>query len=177
MYRFTILLALLSIQLASCRNEFTREVSPANIQIETNTYETPEETKIPPSPSTQEKATKVSPTLESVSPTNIEIDQAYLTAFHACDSFNLDCRDPRNHRVYLAGSDYASSWYLIQGWVPFQGSVPDVIRRGDTLYVYTGVWLVRYHFDTGGLDEPVPVEISPGEGWIQTHLSCKPMFL
>jgi hypothetical protein len=164
MYRFTFFLVVFSVLLASCGNEITQEVSPTNIQIEAVTHETPEETMIPAPPSTQEKATKISPTLESDSPTNIEIDQPYLIAFHACDSFNLDCRDPRNHQIYLAGSEDATSWHLIQGWVPFQGSVPDVIRRGDTLYVYTGASLVRYHFDTGVIDEPVQVEISPGKG-------------
>lgn len=62
----------------------------------------------------------------------------YLMAFHACDIASIaDCHNPQNHRVYLAQSDDGENWSLLPGWQPFSGSVPDVIRRGDTLYIYT----------------------------------------
>jgi len=69
---------------------------------------------------------------------NLEITAPYLMAFHACDtSAGIDCNMPMNHKVYLAQSEDGVNWSLVPGWQPFQGSVPDVIRRGDTLYIYT----------------------------------------
>lgn len=66
----------------------------------------------------------------------LEINGKYLMAFHACDTAADNCRDPRNHRVYLAQSDDGTQWSIVPGWTPHGGSVPDVIRRGETLYIY-----------------------------------------
>ncbi|MBL7161378.1 MAG: hypothetical protein ISS57_02145 [Anaerolineales bacterium] len=89
------------------------------------------------------------------------VTEAYLMAFHACDTAGeADCHDPRNHMVYLAQSDDGANWNLIPGWEPFRGSVPDVIRRGDTLYIYTPGQLVRYHLDTNTIDPFTQVQVS-----------------
>jgi len=63
--------------------------------------------------------------------------------------------------VYLAQSSDGLNWNLIPGWEPFSGSVPDVIRRGDTLYIYTPGQLVRYHLDSDTIESPTQVQI-PG---------------
>lgn len=73
-----------------------------------------------------------SPTSAPVS-APLEITGKYLMAFHACDAAAAECRDPRNHQVYLAQSDDGAQWSLVPGWKPYPGSVPDVIRRGESL--------------------------------------------
>jgi hypothetical protein len=164
MYRFVIVIVIAVIVLVSCGGEIAQEEHPTQIVEHTLTPEGSRDILTPTQDQPQDKTPESLATSEPKASTHIEIDQPYLMAFHACDSFNVNCSDPRNHQVYLAESEDAKNWRLIPGWVPFQGSVPDVIRRSDTLYVYTGPWLVRYHFDTGIIDEPVQVEISPGEG-------------
>ena len=86
----------------------------------------------------------------------------YLLSFLACDRATLGdaCNDPRNHHVYLAQSDDGVSWSVLPGWRPYAGSVPDVIRRGDTIYLYTPGQLARYHVSTGVLDPPLQVAVT-----------------
>lgn len=91
------------------------------------------------------------------------ISGEYLMAFHACDSFSTNCMDPRNHLVFIAESNDGQYWNLVPGWQPYFGSVPDIIRRGDTLYIYTGPTLVRYHFETHTLESIQQIEIEVGE--------------
>jgi hypothetical protein len=85
-------------------------------------------------------------------------------AFHACNVSTLDCNDPRNHRVYLAESSDGLTWNLVAGWQPFPGSVPDVIRRGDTVYVYTGPSIVRLHLESGTADTPATISLQTPDG-------------
>ncbi|MBL6981815.1 MAG: hypothetical protein ISR58_11575, partial [Anaerolineales bacterium] len=86
----------------------------------------------------------------------------FLMAFHACETAGgTECHDPRNHWVYLAQSADGENWSIIPGWEPYQGSVPDVIQRGDTLYIYTPGQLVRYQLDSSTLESPTQVQI-PG---------------
>lgn len=106
-----------------------------------------------------------SPTSAPVS-APLEITGKYLMAFHACDAAVDECRDPRNHQVYLAQSDDGAQWSLVPGWKPYPGSVPDVIRRGETLYIYTPGTLVRYHLDTGVLEGPISVTIQGVEMFV-----------
>jgi hypothetical protein len=90
---------------------------------------------------------------------------AYVMAFHACDTAATDCSNPQNHLVYLAQSDDGREWGLVPGWVPFRGSVPDVIRRGQTLYVYSaGAGLVRHRLEGNRQEAPVQVSVSGLEG-------------
>ena len=94
------------------------------------------------------------------------IDGKYLMVFHACDTATANCQDWQNHQVYLAQSDDSFKWSIIGSWEPYFGSVPDAIRRGETLYIYTPGEVVRYHFDTGVLDKPVPVKVIGAEGFV-----------
>lgn len=66
------------------------------------------------------------------------ITSAYLMAFHACDfDTGAECFSPENHMVYLAESNDGRAWSLVPEWQPYSGSVPDVVRRGNYLYVYS----------------------------------------
>lgn len=111
----------------------------------------------PPLPPTQSLPTVTVPTVvvaatPTVKPTLPSIiTSKYLLSFHACDTAtNSNCNSPQNHQVYLAQSDDGVSWKIIPNWKPFKGSVPDVIRRGNTLYIYTASSeMVKYNLETG----------------------------
>mgnify|MGYP000873574159 CR=1 FL=1 len=96
----------------------------------------------------------------------LAITGKYLMVFHACDTSAADCNDWQNHQVYLSQSDDGAQWNIVPGWIPYSGSVPDVIRRGETIYIYTPGQVVRYHLDTGTLDEPLPVNVKGAEGFV-----------
>ena len=82
----------------------------------------------------------------TISPTKL-----YLMAYHACE--RSSCSNPRNHSVYLAESDDGRSWTGVPGWTPYAGSVPDIVRRDNTLYIYTASsFVTRYNLETGTLD-------------------------
>ena len=68
-----------------------------------------------------------------------------LMAFHTCVS---DCSTPRNHMIRLAQSADGASWTEVAGWQPYSGSVPDVFRRGDTVYV-VGTGMSKIDLRTG----------------------------
>lgn len=93
----------------------------------------------------------------------------FLHAFHACPPTGVDCMDPRNHVAYLARSADGLAWEVLPG-LPVMGSVPDVVRRGDTLYLYTPQFLRRYDLRTGTLSAPVPVtlvgDVGDGLGYV-----------
>jgi len=109
-------------------------------------------------PPTQAAPATAAPTAKAASPTTAPTIQSvvtgkYLMAFHACDETKTNCRDPRNHEVYLAQSDDGAAWKMIPNWKPFKGSVPDVIRRGNTLYIYTASSeVVKYRLDMGAME-------------------------
>lgn len=84
----------------------------------------------------------------------------YLMAFLACNSSTASCNDPRNHRTFLAQSNDGATWTLVSSVPSLPGSVPDVIRRGNTLYVFSPGTVARYHLDTGKIDLPQPVTIT-----------------
>jgi hypothetical protein len=91
----------------------------------------------------------------------------FLLTFTACDSTatgSLACTDPRNHKTYLAQSDDGAVWTVPTGYVPYSGSVPDAIRKGNVLYFYNPGKVHRYHIDTGVWDEGVDVQIQTSTG-------------
>jgi hypothetical protein len=92
------------------------------------------------------------------------ITKRFLLSFHACDTATVDdCGDPGNHRVYLAESDDGANWSMVSGWTPHQGSVPDVIRRGETIYVYTPGQVRRFRMETNTWEDPVLVALTDPE--------------
>ncbi len=104
------------------------------------------------------------------------ITGTYLLSFHACNPETTDCADPRHHQTYLAQSNDGAHWTLVPGWTPYGGetvgSVPDVIRRGDTIYVYTPNYVRRYRVASGVWEDPVPVYLSDpdSEGYVDPSL-------
>lgn len=75
--------------------------------------------------------------------------QQYLMSFHTCAPGAADCNNPNNHIVQLAQSADGANWSLVGGWQSYKGSVPDVFRRGNTLYVYSTSGLLRVDMTTG----------------------------
>lgn len=75
--------------------------------------------------------------------------QPYLMAFHTCAPGATDCNNPANHLVQLAQSAEGTSWSLVPGWTSYKGSVPDVFRRGNTLYVISTSGLTKVDMTTG----------------------------
>lgn len=74
--------------------------------------------------------------------------------FCACDTATKDCKQNPNDYSYLAYSDDGASWQLVSGFSGFQGSVPDIVKRGNTLYIYTPDpdKVTRYNITTGVVD-------------------------
>ena len=51
-----------------------------------------------------------------------------------------------NHEVWIAYSDDGSTWSFPEEDIPFEGSVPDILRRDNTLYAFGGRGTIkRYH--------------------------------
>ncbi|MDE1824470.1 MAG: hypothetical protein KGH74_04195 [Candidatus Micrarchaeota archaeon] len=71
----------------------------------------------------------------------------YLMTFLACTG--SACTNPQNHKTYLAQSDDGSNWTLVHGFRPYTGSVPDLVRRGGTLYIYNPGTVTAYNISTG----------------------------
>lgn len=66
----------------------------------------------------------------------------YIMSFHSCPY--PACGTPQNHTVHLAESDDAETWTLVNNFPSYTGSVPDVITRGQKLYIYTPGKVKRY---------------------------------
>jgi hypothetical protein len=88
----------------------------------------------------------------------------YLMAFHACDTASTNCNDPRNHKTHIAGSNDGASWSPISGYTPHLGSVPDLILRGNTLYVFNPGWVRRYRIDKDKWEDKVQVRVNHANG-------------
>ena len=101
---------------------------------------------------TPEPVPAATPTPEPVPAESKVVTERYLMAFHACDESTVDCNNPSNHQAYVAQSDDGASWSILAGWEAYPGSVPDVIRRGNTLYIYAGPNLTRYDLSTDTLE-------------------------
>lgn len=79
----------------------------------------------------------------------------YLLAFHVRDlSVSTSSSVNTNCKVYMAYSDDGASWSPLPNFTPYQGSAPDVIRRGNKLYIYTPDpdYVKRYDLTTGTID-------------------------
>jgi len=115
---------------------------------------TPTASLVPPSAvtATPTLAPVAAPTSEPVIADSKVVTERYLLAFHACDESTVDCNNPSNHQAYVAQSGDGASWSILAGWEAYPGSVPDVIRRGNTLYIYAGPNVTRYDLSTDTLE-------------------------
>ena len=80
----------------------------------------------------------------------------YLLTVFSCEAST--CMEPNtfNHEVWIAYSDDGVTWTFPEEDVPFEGSVPDILRRDNTLYAFGGRGTIkRYHFDTDEWEDPV----------------------
>ncbi|GMT44779.1 MAG: hypothetical protein IEMM0006_0611 [bacterium] len=86
----------------------------------------------------------------------------YIMSFHTC---GVNCNGFQDHKVNLAESDDGINWTLVPNFIPYGGSVPDVIIRGSKLYIYTPGMVKRYDKITNTWDSnPVPVSIIDNNG-------------
>ncbi|MDA3002933.1 MAG: hypothetical protein O2998_02710 [Actinomycetota bacterium] len=79
--------------------------------------------------------------------------EKYLMAFHSCVVGSPDCNNPAQHEVQLAESPDGITWTLVEGWRAYPGSVPDVLRRDDVLYVISTSGLRRIDMVSGDVYE------------------------
>ncbi|MCB9760679.1 MAG: hypothetical protein H6739_12625 [Alphaproteobacteria bacterium] len=115
----------------------------------------------PPSPDDSTAAVDDSVVVDDTSAEEVPLGMfpgRYLMTFFSCD--RDICMDPSafNHEVWVLWSDDGVSWQVPTGdFEPWTGSVPDMTRRGDTLYVYAGPGEVRrYRFESDTWEDPVP---------------------
>ena len=99
--------------------------------------------------------------------------QRLLMAFHGCAQGATDCNNPVNHRVYLAQSDDGAQWSLVPGWTPLRGSVPDVFRRGNTVYVISTGGVARVDMTTGSVTVE-EVSVRGGDMYVDPSLAQLP---
>ena len=86
-----------------------------------------------------------------------QLDKKWLMAFHVCGTA---CNGFQDHQVYLAESDNFTSWSLVSGFVPYSGSVPDILTRQNQLYLFTPGKVKRFTQGTGFTDSnPVGVSV------------------
>lgn len=100
----------------------------------------------------------------------VPLTDKYIMAFLACNTATSDCSNPQNHETYLAESNDSVSWSSVSGFRPYPGSVPDVTRRGNTVYLYNPGTLVRFHLDTGIEDAPISVGLRFSNGTSATFV-------
>lgn len=93
---------------------------------------------------------------------NAPIQGRYLMAFHTCQP--SACSNPQNHSTWLAQSDDGIAWQPVPGYTPHNGSVPDVIRRDNTLYIFNPNRVRRYDFSTQRWSDPLPVTLTTASG-------------
>ena len=94
----------------------------------------------------------------------------FLMSFNVCLSTTTDCNNPRNHLVLLAQSDDGSSWDLIADWSATEGSVPDIFRRGNTLYLYDTQALTKIDMTTGEFTR-TRATLTTGDGFVDPSIA------
>jgi hypothetical protein len=97
-------------------------------------------------------------------------------AFHACDtSGSASCDNPSNHQTYLAESDDLLTWTLVSGWTPYNGSVPDLIQKGRSLYIYNPGAVRVLNLDSGILCGSTTVTIQDTSGTTVNFVDPSPI--
>jgi hypothetical protein len=101
--------------------------------------------------------------------------ERYLMAFHSCVAGSPDCNNPMYHEVQLAQSANGTTWTVLEGWQAYTGSVPDVLRREDVLYVISTSGLRRIDMVSGDVYED-QVELIGSDlfGYVDPSLALLP---
>lgn len=66
----------------------------------------------------------------------------YILCLHSC---NATCTGFQDHLSQLVESDDGTNWTVVPNFIPYKGSVPDVITRNNTLYLYNPGKVTRYN--------------------------------
>lgn len=162
-----LLVLIILVVINGCAKTSEKELAPIEIEEE---LEIDKEAEIEPSLTPLEP--QVSKPLPKISPV---LTAKYLMAFHACDSVKANCNDPRNHEIYIAQSEDGINWDPIPGYRPYKGSVPDLIRRDNTLYVYSPGQLRRYHIDTDTWEDPIQLGVMDSAGKFELFVDPSPV--
>lgn len=80
----------------------------------------------------------------------------FIMAFHTCDAA---CTGFSQHYTHLAESNDGTTWTAVPGFVPYLGSVPDVIVRGSKVYIYNPGKVKRYNDATGSWEPQASVSV------------------
>jgi uncharacterized protein (TIGR03437 family) len=80
----------------------------------------------------------------------------YLMALHTCTT---NCSNPQTHTARLVESDDGIQWTPVPGVPSFNASVPDLIVRGNKLYLYSPGRLNRYDRENNTWQTAVNVSI------------------
>lgn len=92
----------------------------------------------------------------------------YIMSFHICDA---TCYQVNDHMTNLAESDDGTNWTLVPNFSPHNGSVPDVIIRGNKLYLYNPGKVKRYDNSTGLWDAgTTQVTVTDSAGWLVQYV-------
>lgn len=110
----------------------------------------------------------------STTATSGTLPGAFLLAFHACDTSTVNCSSPQNHSTYLAYSDDGVSWTPLSDVTAFQGSVPDIIRRGDTLYIFNPGTVRKYTISAKTLGSSTSVTMTKSDGSAESFVDPSP---
>ena len=91
-------------------------------------------------------------------------NEKYLMTFLACNTTTSNCSNPMNHMTYLAQSSNGKNYTLYPGFKPYSGSVPDLVDRNGTLYIYNPGQYVTFNLSTGTESSAKPVALSYSNG-------------
>ena len=86
--------------------------------------------------------------------------KSYLMSFHSADV----AAGPDTHKTWIVESDDFIHWSLIPGYQAFCGSVPDLIRRDTSLYVFNAGIMRRLDYGTLQWDATVQVTVRSSAG-------------
>lgn len=95
-----------------------------------------------------------------------QVSKPFLMTFDTCPQSN--CTGPKASLTQLAQSDDGIAWQPVPGFPSVNGGVPSVVRRGDTIYVFSdaptggmsAMQVQRYRMSGGGYWEaPVTATI------------------
>lgn len=100
----------------------------------------------------------------------------YLMSFHACNVSTTDCNNPTNHNTYIAESNDGASWTVLTGFSTKQGSVPDIVRRSNKLYVYIPGRMTSYNLETNTWEATSDVSIRHADGTTEPFVDPSPIF-
>lgn len=93
------------------------------------------------------------------------VDQPWLLTFVGCPQDTCENAPIDVHQVWLLQSEDGERWRPPEGYETFAGSVPDLVRRDNTLYIFAVRMQVRrFHHDTDTWEEPVAMTLLDEQG-------------